>query len=147
MIPRSLHMSRMATQPSASPCELLEDAGYRPIVAFALALQAFAALCHFPHLLVLLLDLGLPHLDDAGLLRRVTGAARHRQRRAYPAGLCAGHRERQDRQPRPRARVPGCGTADSTVLKPFEIDQLLAIVAPAACRLPAPTQDHRLCDT
>jgi CheY-like chemotaxis protein len=143
MIPRSLHMSRMATQPSAPPCELLEDAGHRPIVAFALALQAFAALRHFPQLLVLLLDLGLPHLDDAGLLRHVTGAAR--QRRACPACLCAGHHERQDRHP--RRRVPGCGRADSSVHKPFDIDQLLAIVAPAACRLPGPTQDHRLCDT
>jgi hypothetical protein len=103
---RSLPSSQRTTQPSAPPCELLDDAGYRPIVAFADGLQAFAVLRRSPSCLSCCLISGCHASTGRALAprgwRRVAAAA-------CPPGPCAGYRERQDRRPRPRlpAHDPG----------------------------------------
>jgi len=116
--------------------ELLEDAGYRPTMEASDGWQALAVLRRSLRPLVVLLDLGLPRLDGAGLLRHMAGAARRRRR---------GHRGRPRHayvlvtasyEAAPPELVARVGAWQIPVVrKPFDLDELLAVVAQAAGRL------------
>jgi CheY-like chemotaxis protein len=99
-------------------CELLEDSGFRCRAADhgAAALQ----LLHETHPDVAIVDLGLPEIDGFELARRIRAMPEH-------AHMClvalTGYG-----QPNDRTRTKEAGF-DAHLVKPVELDQLLAVLA------------------
>jgi CheY-like chemotaxis protein len=116
-------------------CELLADAGYTPTMEATDGRKALTVLRRSLQPLVVLLDLGLPRLGGAELLRRMAGVDRWRQRPRRPQQhafvlVTAGYET---------ARPQLASLVDAwqipVVRKPFDLDELLAVVAQAASRL------------
>ncbi len=105
-------------------CELLEDAGYRPTLAATAGREALTVLRQFPQPLVVLLDLGLPRLDGAGVcVAWPVAPVRRRQRTRHVYVLVTARDE---------TAVP---------------DRVSQVVIQAASCLPAATPDQRLIGT
>jgi CheY-like chemotaxis protein len=113
---------------------VLEENGYA-VADVEDGSQALAALQTSTVPMVVLLDLDLPRLDGVGVLEAIAQDTRQLARHAYIV-LTALVRHRF------QAAEELCATLGvPLVLKPFDVEELLALVAAAALRLPSDASD------
>lgn len=109
---------------------ILEDAGYAVLEA-ADGMQAIEALRASASSLVVVLDLDLPRLDGVGVLQAVAQDAQLSGRHVFILLTAVA-------QKRYKAAEAVCATLSVPfMLKPFDLDALLDMVAEAADRLPS----------
>lgn len=109
---------------------LLEDEGYA-VAEAADGLQTLEVLRSHPDPLVVLLDLDLPRLDGAGVLREVARDGQLAARLAFIVMTAVSYKHYA-------AAGELCRElAVPLIAKPFDLDTLLDAVAAAAGRLPA----------
>jgi CheY-like chemotaxis protein len=124
-------------------CELLEDAGHRPTLAATAGREALTVLRTVPQPLVVLLVLGLPRLDGAGVSVAWPVAPVRRRQQPRPVSVLVTGR---DETAAPDRVTPDVAEQIQIVHTPVDLDSRLAVVAQAARRLPQPaaTQHQRL---
>jgi CheY-like chemotaxis protein len=111
---------------------LLEDASHEVLEASD-GVEALALLRASEHPLVVLLDLLMPRLDGVGVLHAVVADRQLATKHAYVL-ITADNKAPQ------RTAIPQFSSLLLvTVEKPFDMDDLLGVIASASGRLPPPT--------